>query len=156
MAIKNINKKGVLSSRVLLVCIVLFGIIAGIGFLVVTDIASVDNGYNNSAIIDTNSQNNYHTINSISGDVYKMKNATESSEGLSILSTFTPMLKATISVVKIILNSFTVVENLFISLSLDLGIPPVIGTILVTGFILIITTIIVLSILSGVVGGGKL
>jgi len=81
-----------------IIVLVLFGLITGVGYLVVADISSSDKGYDIENMTNENYQSRYDTLTESSKDIYKMQNATTSEEGISVVSTYTTFFRATFNI----------------------------------------------------------
>ncbi len=146
------NKRGMLA-RDYVIVLIIFGMVIGLGFLFVADMASSESGYNVSGMIDESFQGKYDTLTDTSQDVYAMQNATASGEGLSTISTFTVVFKATFSIISIIFGSFGLVNSVFSNFALDFGVPSIVANIFFPGILVIAIAIIIFVIVSSVSQG---
>jgi len=145
------NKKGFLA-RDFVIILILFGAVCGIGYLVYADMAS-ETGYNNPNMIDKDFQKNYDTLSETTGKVYKMQNATQSKEGMSVISTYTTMFKSTFSVISIVLGSFGMVRTTMTNFAEDFGVPSNIANLIFPTILVILIVTIVFVIISSVSRG---
>lgn len=136
-----------------MIIIVLFGAIVGLGFLVVSDVASPSNGYDVTGMVDPSFESNYNTLTNVSDDIYTAQNATASGEGLSTTSTFTIVFKATFSVISIVFGSFDMVNQVFVNLASDFGIPAAVANIFFGSLLVIAIAIIIFVVISSVSQG---
>jgi len=146
------NKKGMLA-RDWIIVLILFGVITGIGALVVVDMADSSTGYNVTNMTDEDFQERYDTLSDTTGDVYKMQNVTASGEGISVISTYTTVFKATFSIISIIFGSFGLANAAMINFAQDFGVPSVIANVIFPALLVIIITIIIFVIISSVSKG---
>lgn len=147
------NKRGEMLARDWVIILVLFGAVIGLASLFVADLASSDNGYNNTDIVNENFQSNYDTLTETSTNIYQMQNATSSGEGLSTTSTFTTTFKATFSVVSIVFGSFGIAKNTFSNFAYDFGVPSPVANIFFSSLLVIIIAIIIFVVISSVSQG---
>ena len=136
-----------------MIMLVLFGAITGLGFLVVSDLASSDNGYNISGVVDSDLEEHYDILGEVSDDIYTAQNATASGEGLSTISTFTIVFKATFSVISIVFGSFDLVNQVFVNFASDFGVPAAVANIFFGSLIIIAIAIIIFVVISSVSQG---
>ena len=132
------NRKGEFLARNYIISIILFGMVSLIGYLIVADISGENTGYNIPNMTDQNFRNNYDTLSTTT--IYQMQNATQSSEGLSTISTFTEVFKASFSVISLIFAQ-------------DFGVPSVIANIVFPSLLVIIIALLVFIIISSVSQG---
>lgn len=151
--IKNIKNKKAMLARDWIIMLVIFGVITGLGSLFVADMASVETGYNVSGIVDPNFQENYDTLTESSTDIYKMQNATASGEGMSVISTYTEVFKATFSIISIIFGSLSIVNNVLSNFATDFGVPTAVANIMFPAILVMIIAILVFIIISAVSKG---
>lgn len=150
-AVKNMIKhKKAMLARDWMIMLIVFGVITGLGFLVVSDIAGSDAGYNVTGMVDEDFQDNYDTLSDASSDIYKMQNATSSGEGMSVISTYTAVFKATFSIVSIIFGSLGSVSGILANFAEDFGVPTAIANIIFPGILVMIITILVFVVISAV------
>ena len=154
MGVENMikNKKGMLA-RDWIIMLVIFGVITGLGFLFVTDMAGTDTGYNVSGMVDENFQENYDTLTNSSTSIYKMQNATASEEGMSVISTFTEVFKATFSIISIIFGVIVSLNGVLANFAIDFGVPTVVANIMFPAILVIIIATLVFVIISAVSKG---
>jgi len=136
-----------------IIVLVLFGAVAGMGALIVIDIADSETGYNVTNMTDENFQERYDTLTDTTTDIYLMQNATSSEEGISVFSTFTTVFKATFNVISIIFGSFSVANTVMINFADDFGVPSVIANVIFPSILVIIIAIIVFVVISSVSQG---
>lgn len=146
------NKKGMLA-RDWVIVLILFGAVTGLAALIVVDMANSSTGYNNTDIIDEDFQERYDTLSDTTSDVYKMQNATASGEGISVISTYTTVFKATFSIISIIFGSFGLANAAMVNFVEDFGVPSVIANVIFPALLVIIITIIIFVIISSVSKG---
>jgi len=147
------NKKGEMLARDWIIVLILFGVVVSLGALYVADIASSDNGYNETDLIDENFQSRYDTLSETSENIYQMQNATSSGEGLSTISTFTTTFKATFSVISIVFGSFGIATDTFSNMAMDFGIPSVVANIFFGAVLVILIAVIIFVVISSVSQG---
>ena len=145
------NRKGEFLARNYIISIILFGMVSLIGYLIVADISGENTGYNIPNMTDQNFRNNYDTLSTTT--IYQMQNATQSSEGLSTISTFTEVFKASFSVISLIFGSLGLVNGVFASFAQDFGVPSVIANIVFPSLLVIIIALLVFIIISSVSQG---
>lgn len=133
--------------------LVIFGVITGLGFLFVADMAGTETGYNVSGMVDPNFQENYDTLTDTSTDIYKMQNATSSGEGMSVISTYTAVFKATFSIVSIIFGSLGNVNSILAQFAIDFGVPTAVANIMFPAILVMIIATLVFVIISAVSQG---
>ncbi len=155
MEIKNIikNKKGEIIPRTIVITILIFTLITGIGFLVVNDISSSENGYNIPNMSDSNFQQKYSDVNNISDTINIMKNKTLNKEGLNVVSTYTTMFKSTFSVIALVFGSIGMINTIFLNIMKDFGISATLGNLIIGSILAMITTVIMFAVLSSVSRG---
>lgn len=136
-----------------IIVLILFGVITGIGALIVVDIASSETGYNVTDMADEEFQSRYDTLSKTTSDIYKMQNATASGEGISVISTFTTVFKATFNVISIVFGSFGVANVAMVNFADDFGVPSVIANVIFPAILVLIICVIVFVIISSVSKG---
>lgn len=146
------NKRGMLA-RDWVIVLVLFGAITGIGALIVVDMASSETGYNVTNMTDENFQSRYDTLSNTTTDIYLMQNATSSGEGISVLSTYTTVFKATFNIISIVFGSFSMAQTTMSNFAEDFGVPSVIANIIFPAILVIAIAIIIFVIISSVSKG---
>jgi len=147
------NKKGEMLARDYFVILVLFGLLTGIGALIVADIASSDSGYDIENMTNENYKNRYDTLNKTSEYIGSMANETASSEGLSVASTYTTMFSATFNVIGTVFGSFGLVKDTGSYLMIDAGVPSALGNLVIGAIMALIIGILVFVIISSVSRG---
>ena len=152
MGVEIVNKKGMLA-RDFIIILALFGGIIGIGALIVVDMASSETGYNITNMTDENFQSNYDTLSDTFDDVELMKNATTSSEGISVLSTYTTVFKATFNVITLVFRSPILIKNIFVNFAEDFNIDSGVANIMFTLILTISLALIIFVIISSVSKG---
>ncbi len=135
------------------IVLILFGVITGIGALVVVDMANSETGYNVTNMTDEDFQDRYDTLAETTDDIYKMRNVTASGEGISVISAFTTVFTATFSVISITLGSFGLANTAMINFAEDFGVPSVIANVIFPAILVIIIAIIIFVIISSVSKG---
>lgn len=146
------NKKAMLA-RDWIMMLIIFGVITSLGFLFVADMAGTDTGYNVSGMIDEDFQSDYDTLTETTTDVYKMQNATASGEGMSVISTYTAVFKATFSIISLIFGSLGMVNNMLTQFAIDFGVPTVVANIMFPAILVMIIATLVFVIISAVSKG---
>ena len=139
--------------RDFIIVLILFGLVTGIGYLVVEDVASSDKGYDVENMTNPDYQERYDTLTDTTTVVYQMQNATASKEGLSVVSTYTTMFKSTFSVIGLVFGSFGIVTSTLSNFAQDLGMSSGLANLLVGAVFTIIITIIVFIVISSVSRG---
>ena len=153
MGVKNMrNKKGMLA-RDWIIMLVIFGAITSLGFLFVADMAGTETGYNVSGMVDPDFQEDYNTLSNTSTDIYKMQNATASGEGMSVISTYTEVFKATFSIISIVFGSLGIVNNVLANFAIDFGVPTAVANIIFPAILVMIIATLVFVIISAVSKG---
>jgi len=147
------NKKGEMLARDYFVCLVLFGMLTGMGALMVVSMADSKTGYDIENMTNDAYQERYDTLTNASAGIYKMSNETASKGGMSVLSTYTTMFSATFTVISIVLSSFGIVEDAGAYLMTDAGVPSVLGNLVMGGIMAIIVGILVFVIISSISRG---
>ena len=140
-------------ARDFVIILALFGGIVGIGALIVVDMANSETGYNVTNMTDENFQSNYDTLSDTFDDVELMKNATASSEGISVLSTYTTVFKATFNVITLIFRSPILMKNVFNTFTDEFNIDTDLSNIMFTLILTISLAIIIFVIISSVSKG---
>jgi hypothetical protein len=141
------NKKGLLA-REWIIGLIIFSVICGIFGLVVSDMASSDNGYNVANMSDSNFDAAYNQVSNTSGIAGQMGNATVSKEGLSTFGSVELFFGSTISVIQLTFGSLSMVNNVFTNIFHSFGIPSVLANIIFPAIISIITVILVFIVVS--------
>jgi len=154
MGVKNMikNKKAMLA-RDWIIMLVIFGVITGLGFLFVADMAGTASGYNVSGMVDPDFQEDYDTFTNSSIDIYKMQNATASGEGMSVISTYTEVFKATFSIISIIFGGLVSVNAVLANFAVDFGVPTAVANIMFPAILVMIISTLVFVIISAVSKG---
>ena len=150
---KMINNKKAMLARDWIIILVIFGVITQLGFLFVADMAGTATGYNVSGMVDEDFQSNYDTLTNTSTDIYKMQNATSSGEGMSVISTYTEVFKATFSIISIIFGSLGMVSAMLAQFATDFGVPTAVANIMFPAILLIIIATLVFVIISAISKG---
>ena len=146
------NKKGMLA-RDWIIMLVIFGVVTGLGFVFVADMAGTATGYNVSGMVDEDFQSNYDTLSNTSTDIYKMQNATASGEGMSVISTYTEVFKATFSIISIIFGSLGMVNTMLAQFAMDFGVPTAVANIMFPAILVMIIATLVFVIISAISKG---
>ena len=133
-----------------MIVLVLFGVVTGIGYLAVSEMASPGSGYNVSGMEDEHFQENYDTLEETSDTIYQMQNTTTSEEGISTISTYTTMFTATFSIISLVFGSFSVANNVMSNFATDFGVPSQIANIIFPSILVIIIVVIVFIVISSV------
>lgn len=124
------NKKGLLM-RDYVIMLVLFSLVAGLGALVVNDMADPVNGYNISGVVDDSFDSAYNQANYTTSLAGELGNATTSKEGLTnVGSTAELLFGSTLTVIQLVAGSFSIVKNGFVNMVSLFGIPILVGNIL--------------------------
>lgn len=135
------------------IAIVLFGIIVGIGALIVVDMAGTDTGYGVENMTNPSFQDRYDTLTESAKDIHSMQNATSSGSLMQAISPYTSMFKATISIIKIVFDSFGMVITTINNILEDIGVPSELANLAGGGIILIIIATVIFIIVSSVSRG---
>jgi len=135
------------------IVLVLFGLVSGVGYLVVEDMASAENGYDVANMTNADYQDRYDTLTESSSKIYLMQNATASSEGMSVISTFTTMFSATFSIIGIIFGSFGMATTTMQNFGEDIGMSSGLANLVFGGLLVILIAVIVFIIISSVSRG---
>ena len=130
------------------IMIILFSVVAGLGALVVSDVASSEHGYNISNMTDISFNSAYNQVEYTSGIAETMGNESLSDEGLSTAGGVELLYGSTKAVIQLVAGSFLVVRNVLSSMTLSLGIPLEVGNILFGAVISILIIIIVFVVIS--------
>jgi len=130
------------------ICIILFSLFAGIGGLIVYDLASADNGYNVVNMTDSSFDAAYNKVQYAETITNQMGNSTTSSQGLGLLGTTELFFGSTWTVITIVFGSLGMVNNVFSSFTSSFGIPPSLANLVFPAIIAIITTILVFVVVS--------
>ena len=136
-----------------IIVLVLFGTITGIGALIVVDMANSETGYDVPNMTDESFQDRYDTLSDTTTDIELMQEATASGEGISVISTFTTVFKATFNVISITFGSFAIANSVMVNFAEDFGVPSVIANIIFPAILAIITAVIIFVIISSVSKG---
>ena len=146
------NKKGMLA-RDYIIILILFGSISLLGYLVVVDFAGTESGYGIDGMVDEDFQSNYDTLTESSSDIYRMRNATASEEGTSIVSTYTTMFRSTFSVISIVLGSVGMTSDTLTFFAEDFEVPSSVANVMFSAILGILITILIFVIVSSVSKG---
>jgi hypothetical protein len=152
MGDKKMNNKGMLA-RNWVFALVLFGLISGIGYLIVEDIASSEKGYDVANMTDEDYTERYDTLTESSTKIYLMQNATSSKEGLSVFSTYTTMFSSTFSVIGIVFGSFGMATSSMTNFAEDIGMDSALANLLFGALLVLIISVIVFVVVSAVSRG---
>lgn len=136
-----------------IIVLVLFGLVSGLGYLVVEDIASSSRGYDVPNMTDEDYTERYDTLTNSTTDIYKMQNATTSEQGINIVSTFTTMFNATFTIIGLVFGSFGMTAATIGNLAQDLGMSASLTNLIAGSLLLIIITLIVFIVISSVSKG---
>jgi len=140
-------------ARDFVIVLVLFGLISGMGYLIVADIASSENGYDVSNMTDASYTKRYDTLTNSTRDIGKMKNASASNEGINVVSTYTTLFGATFSIISLVLGSFGMVDKTLHNFGKDLGMSGDMSNLIFGSILVILIAIIVFIIISSVSRG---
>jgi hypothetical protein len=143
----KMNNRGMLA-RDYVIVLIIFSVIAGIGALIVADMASSDNGYGVANMSDPTFDSAYNKISNTTSLVGEMGNETTSNEGLGFLGTTELFFGSTITVVQLMFNSLSMVNGIFSSMVQTFGIPTAIANIIFPALLSILTTILVFVVIS--------
>lgn len=153
MEIKNINKRGEFLARDFIICLVLFGAVVLLGYLIVVDISSSKTGYNITNMTDEDFEDRYDTLTESSSKIYEMRNETISEEGMSSVSAVYQFFTAGITVISLIFSSISIVNDTFVNFGNDFGIPSAVSSIIFGAIFVIIIAMLVFIIISSVTKG---
>lgn len=140
-------------ARDLIIVLVLFGIFSGVGYLIVEDVASAENGYDVDNMTNAAYQDRYDTLTNSTNNILLMQNRTSSESGMSVISTFTTMFSATFSIIGIIFGSFGMATTTMQNFGEDLGMSTGISNLVFGGIFVILVAVIVFIIISSVSRG---
>jgi len=140
-------------ARDFVIILILFGLVSGIGYLVVEDVASSEKGYNIANMSDENYQSRYDTLTDTTSNIYKMQNATTSKEGMSVVSTYTTLFKSTFNVIGLVFGSFGMVTETSNNFLNDIGMDSALANLIVGAVLVIIIAVIVFIVISSVSRG---
>jgi len=146
----KMNKRGEFLARDYVIGLVLFGCVALLLFVIIADQAQT---YNVPNVTDDNFQSRYDTLTNATSDIYRMQNATTSSEGLSTTSTFTFLFKSTFSIISLVFGSLSLINSLFVNFAQDFGVPSIIANIFFPSLLLIIIATLIFIVVSSVSQG---
>ena len=136
-----------------MIVLIIFGMITGIGSLVVYDISSSEYGYDVPNMTDGDYNNSYDTLTDATIKIGEMANATSSKEGQSTISPYTLFFKATFSVIGIIFNSFGIASSTLATFGEDIGMPSSLANLLFSGIMVLIVGIIIFVVVSAISRG---
>lgn len=136
-----------------IIMLVLFGLVTGVGYLIVQDMASSESGYDVSDMTDENYKARYDTLTESSTSIYEMQNASRSKEGLTIFSTFTTMFKSTFTIIGIVFGSFEMATTTMHNFGEDLGLDASLANLLFGAVLVIVISILVFVVVSSVSKG---
>jgi len=136
-----------------IIILVLFGLVSGIGYIIVVDVSSSDKGYNVTNMTDESYQSRYDTLTESSSKIYQMQNATSSEEGMSVVSTYTTMFKSTFTVIGVVFGSFGMFTTTMNNFAEDIGMDSTLANIVFGGILVIIICIVVFIIISSISRG---
>lgn len=112
-----------------LILILLFGAVAGLGGLIVSDMSDPINGYGVN-MTDPSFDGAYNQATYAQGLAEQMGNETGSSEGMDTLGGTELLFGSTKAVFQLVLGSFNMVRTTFVSMTSTFGIPLSIANIL--------------------------
>jgi len=145
---KKLNNKGMLA-RDYMIALVIFSFVAGIGGLLVTDITGSNAGYNVSNVSNPDFDDTYNRLSELDSTIGQMGNSTKSKEGLGILGGVAEgFFGATISVINLMFDSFSIVSDTLTAFVESFGIPPQIANLIFPTIMMIITIIIIFVVIS--------
>jgi hypothetical protein len=147
MDYKKLNKRGMLARDYVLILIV-FSLFVGLGALVVSDMASPDNGYNVANMSDPNFDSTYNKLQYTSNLVQDMGNETTSNQGLSFQGTTELLFGSTTTVIQLVFNSLSMVNTVFSGMVQTMGIPASIANLVFPAILSILTVILVFVVIS--------
>lgn len=153
MGVEIMNKKGEFLVRDFIVVLVLFGIVTGIGALIVVDVADYETGYGVENMTDKNFQERYDSLSETTKNVELMQNATTSTEGLKLDSIYTEIFSGTFNIVGIIFGSFGVLFSTLSNFMSDFGVPSGLANLMAGGIFAIILSTIIFVIMSSISKG---
>jgi len=136
-----------------IIVLILFGLISGVGYLVVEDIASSDKGYNVANMTDESYQSRYDTLTESSSKIYQMQNATTSEQGMSVVSTYTTMFRSTFSIIGLVFGSFSMATTAMNNFAQDIGMDSTLANLLFGAVLVIVICIIVFVVISSISRG---
>lgn len=136
-----------------IIILVLFGLVSGVGYLVVVDIASSESGYNVVNMTDENYQSRYDTLTESSRNIYQMQTEAKSEEGLSVISAFTTFFSSTFGIIGIIFGSFGLATTTMANFGQDLGMSGGLSNLVFGAILVMIISTIVFIIVSSVSRG---
>lgn len=148
MGTEKLNKDAMLA-RDYMIALVIFSLVAGIGGLLVADITSEGAGYNVPNVTDANFDDTYNRLSELDSTIGQMGNSTKSKEGLGILGGVAEgFFGATISVINLMFDSFSIVNDTLAAFVESFGIPPQLANLIFPAIIMILTIIIVFVVIS--------
>jgi vacuolar-type H+-ATPase subunit I/STV1 len=147
MEYKKLNKKGMLM-RDYVIILVLFSVIAGLGGLVVSDMASSDNGYNITNMSDPTFDSAYNRATETQQMAGQLGNASTSKEGLETIGGLDLLFGSTRTVIQLVAGSFSMIKETAVDMTMSFGIPLEIANLLFGAIISIIIIIIAFVIVS--------
>jgi hypothetical protein len=147
MEYAKLNKRALLM-RDYVILLVLFGVIAGIGGLIVSDVASPTHGYNVTNMTDSSFDSAYNQVSYTTELAETMGNESFSEEGMSTLGGIELLFGATKSVFQLVGGSLSMVKNTMTSMTTSFGIPLEIANLLFGAILSIIIILIVFVIIS--------
>jgi len=133
--------------------LVLFGLVSGIGYLIVEDMASSKSGYDVENMSDESYTERYDTLTESSRNIYLMQNATTSKKGLSVVSTYTTMFSSTFSLIGLVFGSFGMVTTTLNNFGQDLGMSSTMANLLFGSILVIIIATVIFVVISSVSRG---
>jgi len=136
-----------------IIVLVLFGLVSGIGYLVVEDIASSERGYDVANMTDEDYTARYNTLTNSTTAIYKMQNATTSEKGLSFVSAAVTAFSAVFSIVGIVFGSIGMATATMNNFAQDLGMSAGLTNLIAGSLLLIIITLIVFIVISSISQG---
>lgn len=140
-------------ARDLIIMLILFGLVSGVGYLIVVDISSSESGYDIPNMTDESYQSRYDTLTNSSRQIYEMQNATTSKEGMSVFSTYTTMFKSTFSIIGLVFGSFGMTTAVMSNFAQDLGMPSALANLVIGGLLVILICVVVFVVVSSVSRG---
>jgi len=135
-------------ARDYVIMIIIFSVFAGIGGLIVYDMADNTNGYGVTNMTDGNFDSAYNKVQYAEGITNQMANSTTSKEGLGLLGGVELFFGSTVTVIQIVFGSLGTVNSVFGAMITTFGIPSSIANLIFPAILAIITTILVFVVVS--------
>ncbi len=129
------------------IILILFSVIVGLLALVISDLSSVNNGYNVPNITDSSFDGTYNKLENTTSLINTGANETSGGLG-NLLGGADVFFSSTVTIFSLVFNSFGLVSGVFASFITSFGIPLPIANLIFPAVLSIITAIIIFVVIS--------